>query len=147
MRLILLITISFLFSIFTSKIVQATDGCEEGISSSWIFNPKSYVISLDAAFQREVCYLTPEEEDANFEIRLLKGDKIVYSTKIFWDAIILGDVMDNKTKKLRAVASKGDSYKLMKFPVKISQVDRYQVLDISSGKTVGSGKVAETKAE
>ncbi len=143
MKNILTVTLLIMLTILK---VEAANKCKDGFSSSWSFDQNKEKIAISKAYPMKVCIYITKQSVSNFELKFIKKDKTVHSMQIFWRKEIVGDVFD-KNQKMRPISFKKTDYRLLKIPVPIKDIDRYEVIEISTKKLFGSGKVIESKID
>ncbi len=126
----------FFFATFSFSLL-GKEICLKGFTGSWSFDQKKKLIVLESKKNSEVCQISQVELNSNFELRFFKKNKMIYSKKIFWAQETFHDLQEGE--ELKAVVTKNTDYKIIKIPVTLNMIDRYQVVNLSTGEVWGKG--------
>ena len=119
--------------------LAAKEICLKGFSSTWSLDQRFKLITLKERKASEVCNISQAEMNSNFEIKFFKKNKFIYSKKVFWAEETLHDIQEGE--ELKPAVTKNIDYKILKFPITLDMIDRYQVLNLSTGEVWGKGSI------
>lgn len=133
-----LVTFSLILTCFVTGSTHASK-CTAGSSTYWQYDQNKNEIILVEAFSQEVCSFIEKQANSNITIELLKKDKVIFKSEIYWANEVRSETHDGKV--IKGVFIKKHDYKTLKFPVKKTEFDSFRVTENKTGKMLGTGVV------
>ena len=94
-----------------------------------------------------ICNYVENQLHANFKIKFLKGNKVIFVTRIYWADSEVHELSRNGDE-LKRVDSKmtffGKDYKIIKVPFSIESVDRYEIVRLSDLVILTRGVISDS---
>jgi hypothetical protein len=141
------IAVLFLLSYFSFSTDKVFAGCTNGFSSSWELDYKTAEFSIKSVVPMSICNYIENQLHANFKIKFLKGNKAIFVTRIYWADFEVHELSINGDK-LKRVDSKmtsfGKDYKIIKVPISLQSVDRYEIVRISDLTVLARGVISDS---
>ena len=137
----------FLVSYFSFSTDKVLASCTNGFSSSWELDYKKTEFSIKSVAPMSICNYVENQLHANFKIKFLKGNKVIFVTRIYWADSEVHELSRNGDE-LKRVDSKmtffGKDYKIIKVPFSIESVDRYEIVRLSDLVILTRGVISDS---
>ena len=132
------------FFLFTDKVYAS---CTNGFSSSWELDYKKTEFSIKSVIPMSICNYIENQLHANFKIKFLKDKNVIFVTRIYWAEFEVHELTVNGDE-LKRVDSKmtsfGKDYKIIKVPISLESVNRYEIVRMSDLSVVTRGVISDS---